>query len=173
KMRMPFWVFLTIVGCASLGRIYGQRVEAAAGDGAVTDRLDAFAKVYAVVQRNYAEPVSPDRAILGVFGPQGNSNVGAISGMLRTLDPHSNFFDPRTFARLRETQEGKYYGVGMRILTVPDKMGKWTTTVVEPMPGSPAFQAGLRPGDVIQKVDDKPTLGVEGDAVAKMLKGTK
>ena len=44
KMRIPFWVFLTIVGCASLGRIYGQRVEAAAGDGAVTDSLDAFAK---------------------------------------------------------------------------------------------------------------------------------
>src|SRR5437667_4286665 len=123
KMRMPFWVFLTIVGCASLGRIYGQRVEAAAGDGAVTDSLDAFAKVYAVVQRNYAEPVSPDRAILGVFGPQGNSNVGAISGMLRTLDPHSNFFDSKTFARLRETQEGKYYGVGMRILTVPGNHG--------------------------------------------------
>ena len=132
--------------------------------------IDAFAKVYDFVQKNYAEPVEPDRAI---FGPEGSSNQGAIPGMLRTLDPHSNFFDPRTFARLRETQEGKYYGVGMRILTVPDKMGKWTTTVVEPMPGSPAFQAGLRPGDVIQKVDDKPTLGVEGDAVAKMLKGPK
>ena len=173
KMRMPFWVFLTIVGCASLGRIYGQRVEAAAGDGAVTDSLDAFAKVYAVVQRNYAEPVSPDRAILGVFGPQGNSNVGAISGMLRTLDPHSNFFDSKTFARLRETQEGKYYGVGMRILTVPGKMGQWMTTVVEPMPGSPAFRAGLRPGDVILKVDGKSADGLDDETVAKMLKGPR
>src|SRR6266571_3910771 len=173
KMRMPFWVFLTIVGCASLGRIYGQRVEAAAGDGAVTESLDAFAKVYAVVQRNYAEPVSPDRAILGVFGPQGNSNVGAISGMLCTLAPHSNFVDSKTLARLRETQEGKYYGVGMRILTVPGKMGQWMTTVVEPMPGSPAFRAGLRPGDVILKVDGKSADGLDDETVAKMLKGPK
>ena len=173
KMRMPFWLFLTIGVCASLGRIYGQRVEAAASDGAVTESLDAFAKVYAVVQRNYAEPVSPDRAILGVFGPQGNSNVGAISGMLRTLDPHSNFFDSKTFARLRETQEGKYYGVGMRILTVPGKMGQWMTTVVEPMPGSPAFRAGLRPGDVILKVDGKSADGLDDETVAKMLKGPK
>jgi carboxyl-terminal processing protease len=61
----------------------------------------------------------------------------------------------------------------MRILTVPDKMGKWMTTVVEPMPRSPAFSAGLRPGDVIVKVDNKAASGLEGDAVAKMLKGPK
>jgi len=176
RMRSLLWILVgTIVVSASLGGIYGRRLEAAISsdttqEGGVLRSIDAFAKVYDFVQKNYAEPVEPDRAI---FGPEGSSNQGAIPGMLRTLDPHSNFFDPRTFARLRETQEGKYYGVGMRILTVPDKMGKWTTTVVEPMPGSPAFQAGLRPGDIIQKVDDKPTLGVEGDAVAKMLKGPK
>jgi carboxyl-terminal processing protease len=168
---VAFCFLLTILGCASLGRMYGQRVEAAAGsDEAVTKGLDAFAKVYAVVQKNYAEPVSADKAI---FGLESSNNVGAIPGMLRTLDPHSNFFDAKTFARLRENQEGKYYGVGMRILTVPGKTGKWVTTVVEPMPGSPAFRAGLRPGDVILSVDGKPADGMDDETLPKMLKGPK
>jgi carboxyl-terminal processing protease len=164
----------SIAVCAVLGGIYGERLGAVTGDtsldNAVVQSIDAFAKVYDLVQKDYADPVDPDRAI---FGPEGSGTLGAVPGMLRTLDPHSNFFDARTFARLRETQEGKYYGVGMRILTVPDKMGKWMTTVVEPMPRSPAFSAGLRPGDVIQKVDNKPVAGLEGDNVAKMLKGPK
>jgi carboxyl-terminal processing protease len=175
QMRSLFGLLVgTILACALLGGIYGQRVEAfssdAGQDGGVSQSIDAFAKVYGLVQKAYAEPVDPDRAI---FGPEGSSTLGAVPGMLRTLDPHSNFFDARTFARLRETQEGKYYGVGMRILTVPDKMGKWMTTVVEPMSGSPAFQAGLRPGDVLLTVDGKPAGGVDGDTVAKMLKGPK
>ncbi len=173
--RRVLWFFLaTILVCALLGPIYGPRVEATtdggSGDGAVTQSLDAFSKIYDLVQQDYADPVNPDRAI---FGPENTGSLGAIPGMLRTLDPHSNFFDQRTFARLRENQEGKYYGVGMRILTVPGEMGKWVTTVVQPMPGSPAFRAGIRPGDTILKVDAKPTLGLDGDTVAKMLKGPR
>lgn len=175
QMRNLFWVLVSIIlVCTLVGGIYGQRLEAVSGDlnqdGGVLRSIDSFAKVYDLVQKNYAESVDPARVVLG---SEGNGSLGAIPGMLRTLDPHSNFFDARTFSRLRETQEGKYYGVGMRILTVPDKMGKWTTTVVEPMPRSPAFLAGLRPGDVILKVDGKPVGGIEGDAVAKMLKGPK
>ena len=56
-----------------------------------------------VVQTNYAEPVDVDHAVY----------QGAIPGMLRMLDPHSNFFDARQYALLREDQRGKYYGVGM------------------------------------------------------------
>jgi carboxyl-terminal processing protease len=175
QMRSVRWFLAcTIIACAALGGVYGQRLDAVSSDtnqdNIVLQSIDAFAKVYDLVQKDYADPVNPDR---GIFGPEGSGTLGAIPGMLRTLDPHSNFFDARTFARLRETQEGKYYGVGMRILTVPDKLGKWMTTVVEPMPRSPAFSAGLRPGDVIVKVDNKAASGLEGDAVAKMLKGPK
>src|SRR5207244_11358830 len=104
--------------------------------GALRGNFDASAKIYALVQQNYADPVNPDHAI---FGPEYSNTEGAIPAMLRTLDPHSNFFSPKTFARLRENQEGKYFGVGMRILTVPGKMGQWMTTVIEPMPGSRRF----------------------------------
>jgi carboxyl-terminal processing protease len=55
---------------------------------------------------------------------------GAIPGMLRTLDPHSNFFDPRDFKALREDQQGHYYGVGMSVQPKNDK-----TIVVAPFPG--------------------------------------
>jgi carboxyl-terminal processing protease len=157
--------------CALLGGVYGQRVEATttADDSDVQASLQAFTKIFDTVEQNYAEPVDPDRAI---YGPQ-NSNLGAIPGMLRTLDPHSNFFDPRSFAQLREQQEGKYYGVGMTIQSRLGKMGKLVTIVVMPLPGSPAFRAGLRPGDVIVKVDDKLTEGLNTGQVAELLKGPK
>jgi carboxyl-terminal processing protease len=170
--RVTGFVFSTVLLGAMLGGVYGGRVEAttnAAEDSDVQGSLSSFTKVYDLVEQNYADPVDPDRAI---FGTQ-ESNLGAIPGMLRTLDPHSNFFDPRAFARLREDQEGKYYGVGMVITARPGKMGKLVTIVQLPMPGSPAFRAGLRPGDVIVKVDGKPTEDLSTTQVAEMLKGPK
>ena len=130
---------------------------------------NAFTRVYDVIEANYADHLDPDSAI---YGPP-NGNTGAIPGALRTLDPHSNFFDPRAFALLREDQEGKYYGVGMSIRARPGKMGKLETVVEAPIPGSPAFRAGLRPGDVVAKVDGKSTEGMNTEQVAKMLKGPK
>ena len=156
--RVTGFVFSTVLLGALLGGAYGRRVEAttnAAEDSDVQGSLGSFTKVYDIVEQNYADPVDPDRAI---FGTQ-ETNLGAIPGMLRTLDPHSNFFDPRAFARLREDQEGKYYGVGMQISARPGKLGKLVTIVLLPMPGSPAFRAGLRTGDVIVNVDGKKTVG--------------
>lgn len=170
--RLVWFVFSTVLLCALLGGVYGQRVEATAGtadDADVQASLSTFTKVYDLVEKNYADPVDPDRAI---FGPP-SSNLGAIPGMLRTLDPHSNFFDPRAYAQLREDQEGKYYGVGMQIAPRPGKMGKLVTIVLLPMPGSPAFRAGLRPGDVIIKVDGKSTEDLNTTQVADLLKGPK
>jgi carboxyl-terminal processing protease len=152
--------------------MYGQRVEATANpadDADVQANYDTFTKVFTAVEQNYADPVDPDKAI---FGPP-NSNLGAIPGMLRTLDPHSNFFDPRAYAQLREDQEGKYYGVGMQIQGRPGKLGKLVTIVLLPMPGSPAFRAGLRPGDVITKVNGKSTEDMNTTQVAEMLKGPR
>jgi carboxyl-terminal processing protease len=172
QTRPLLWfVLLTVLLCALLGGVYGQRVDATSdGDeSAVSGSLSGFTRVFDTVERNYADPVDPDKAILG---PQ-YSVVGAIPGMLRTLDPHSSFFNPQAFTQLREDQEGKYYGVGMRIGQVPGKMGKPTVVVLQPIPGSPAFRAGLRPGDVIIKVDGKATDGLESDRVAAMLKGPK
>src|SRR5262249_50085607 len=93
---------------------------------------------------------------------------GAIPGMLRTLDPHSNFFDPRDFQQLREEQKGHYFGVGMY---VGPRDGK--TVVTAPFTGSPAYKAGIRPGDIIVAVNDKSTEGLTTTEVADLLKGPR
>jgi carboxyl-terminal processing protease len=169
--RVVWFILSTVLLCALLGGAYGRQVEATTGsdDTDVKASMNAFTLVYGIVEANYADPVDPDNSI---YGPP-NANTGAIPGALRTLDPHSNFFDPRAFALLREDQEGKYYGVGMQIQARPGKMGKLVTVVVAPIPGSPAFRAGLRPGDIVAKVDGKSTDGMNTDQVAKMLKGPK
>src|SRR2546425_3416826 len=173
QARRLFWFLIsTVFVCALLGGIYGRRVEATTAgsdDSDIKAGLEAFSRVYHVVEQNYADPVDPDQAI---FGPT-TSTLGAIPGMLRTLDPHSNFFDPRAYAQLREDQAGKYSGVGMQIQARPGKMGKLITVVITPLPGSPAFRAGLRPGDLIVRVDGKSTEGLNTPQVAEMLKGPK
>jgi carboxyl-terminal processing protease len=88
--------------------------------------------------------------------------------MLRTLDPHSNFFDPRDFAEMREGQRGAYYGVGMQVTQRNNQ-----TVVMAPFPGSPAAKAGLRPGDVISMVNDKKTDGLTTTEVADLLRGPR
>ena len=144
---------------AILGGIYGPSVRAttASSDDYQSSVRD-FTKVLDIVQSNYAEPVDIDKAVY----------QGAIPGMLRMLDPHSNFFDSRQFALLREDQRGKYYGVGMVVAPRENH-----TIVVAPYVGAPAYNAGLRPGDVITKVDEKSTDGLSTSEVADMLKGPK
>ena len=122
--------------------------------------LDSFTKVYDVVEENYADKLSADKAIY----------KGAIPGMLRTLDPHSNFFDPKDFAGLREEQHGKYYGVGMTIGPQP-RTGK--TMVIHPFGGSPAYKAGIRPGDLLVEVNDKRVDTATSTEIADMLRGAK
>src|ERR1700716_754699 len=144
---------------AVLGGIYGPNVRAttASADDYQT-AVREFTRVLDVVQANYAETVDVDKAVY----------QGGIPGMLRVLDPHSNFFDSRQFALLREDQRGKYYGVGMVVAPRENH-----TVVMSPYVGAPAYNAGIRPGDVIVKVDDKPTDGLTTSDVADMLKGAK
>jgi len=158
--RFVFVVVFVLVLCGFLGALFGQKVSPAApgSDSEVRDSLRTFTQVYDIVEQNYAEPVNPDKAIYN----------GAIPGMLRVLDPHSNFFDPKSYALLREEQRGKYYGVGM---TVGPRNNK--VIVIAPFVGTPAYRAGIRPGDIIIAVDGKPTDNLTTSEVAELLKGPK
>src|SRR5438128_10589814 len=152
-------VVAVLLVSAVLGDIYGPNVRAttASADDYQTAVRD-FTKVLNVVQNNYADTVDIDKAVY----------QGAIPGMLRMLDPHSSFFDAKQFSLLREDQRGKYYGVGM-IVAPRDNH----TVVMAPYAGAPAYNAGIRSGDVIVKVDDKSTDGLTTTEVADMLKGPK
>src|SRR6059058_974999 len=159
--RTLFLVVFILVICGFLGMLFGQKITpaaAAGGDSDVRDSLRQFATVYDVVEQNYAEQVNADKAIYN----------GAIPGMLHALDPHSNFFDPKSYALMREDQRGKYYGVGM---TVGPRNNK--VIVIYPFTGTPPYKAGIHPGDVIIAVDGKSTENMSTGDVADMLKGPK
>src|SRR5205807_9035376 len=155
-----FVLVLFLTTCGFLGVLFAQRNPAVApgSDSDVRESLKQFTEVYSVVEQNYAEPVNADKAIYN----------GAIPGMLRVLDPHSNFFDPKQYALLREDQRGKYYGVGMSVGPRNNKV-----IVIAPFVGTPAYKAGIRPGDVIAAVDGKPTDNMNTSEVADLLKGAK
>src|SRR5690348_13606034 len=159
--RSLFLVAFVLLSCGFLGLLFGEKVGAASSggtDGDVSDSLRTFTEVYNIVEQNYAEPVNPDKAIYN----------GAIPGMLHSLDPHSNFFDPKPYSLLREEQRGKYYGVGM---TVGPRNNK--VIVIAPFVGTPAYRAGIRPGDIIAAVDGKATDNLSISDVADLLKGPK
>jgi carboxyl-terminal processing protease len=159
--RSLFLVAFFLVACGFLGIVFAQRTgqqSSLSSDSDVKDSLKQFTDVYSIIEENYAEPVNPDKAIYN----------GAIPGMLHSLDPHSNFFDPKSYALMREDQRGKYYGVGM---TVGPRNNK--VIVIFPFTGTPAYKAGIHPGDVIIAVDGKSTENMVTGDVADMLKGPK
>ncbi len=159
ERRGAVLIFGVLILSAILGGLYGPSVRVtAAGTSDVQESIKNFTRVLSIVQQDYAVPVDTDHALYD----------GAIPGMLRVLDPHSTFFDPRQYALLREDQRGKYYGVGMTVGPQENH-----TVVLAPMPGSPASKAGIRPGDIIQSVEGKPTDGLMVSEVADLLKGPK
>jgi carboxyl-terminal processing protease len=152
---VPIFIALSSIAAGIVG---GGASAATPSEQAQDQSLSAFSKVYASVEQNFADSVNADKAVY----------KGAIPGMLRTLDPHSNFFDPRDYQLLREDQRGHYAGVGMQ---VGPRNGK--TVVLAPFAGSPAYKAGIRPGDVILEVNDKKTDGLTTTEIADLLKGPR
>jgi carboxyl-terminal processing protease len=148
-----------LLASAIFGGLYGTTARATANEAdEFSNSIRTFTRVLAIVQQNYAEPVDTDKAIYN----------GAIPGMLRVLDPHSVFFDARAYALAQEDQHGKYYGVGMQVAPRENH-----TVVMAPFVGSPAYKAGIRPGDIVVSVDGKRCDGLTTTEVADLLKGPK
>jgi carboxyl-terminal processing protease len=161
--RALFTLVLFFTVCAVVGSVMQRKVGAQSSqdESQIRDNLKTFTDVYALVEQNYAEPISGDKADAAIYD-------GAIPGMLRVLDPHSNFYDPKSYAKMREDQRGHYYGVGMVIQQQGNKV-----FVITPYENTPSFRAGIRPGDVISAIDGKSADGMSSDLVAKALKGPK
>ena len=131
----------TIAVSALVGGIMGRNV--AASQDRLTEDYRTFTAALDAVEARYVDKVESDRLV-----------YGAISGMLQTLDPHSNFMDPQQYAQLRERQEGRYYGLGITIGVVDGDI-----TVVSLFEGSPAYKQGIRRGDIIAKIDGEDAKG--------------
>lgn len=161
RLRSLLIFAFIVVAFSYLGGRYGEGVEAAIAEPDADQpgaEAAAFLRVYSLVDRNFATPVSPDKSIFD----------GAIPGMLATLDPHTTFFDPSSFRQLLDEQKGHYFGVGMEVGPRNNK-----TLVLAPFPGSPAYRVGLRPGDVLVSVDDKSTENLNTSEIADLLKGPR
>src|SRR5579884_1639350 len=151
RVLVPVSLFLV---CAALAPVRAAEDSSSKED--MRNSLKKFTSFYDLIENNFADKVDADTAIY----------KGAIPSMLRTLDPHSNFFDPTAYALLREEQAGRYYGVGMLVGAPEGRV-----IVMYPFENSPAYKAGLRPGDAILAVNDKSTEGLDIPAVSSMLKG--
>jgi carboxyl-terminal processing protease len=145
RTRLGTFLLLTVVVAALLGGFFGGKVTAGPPLEENSQKLlKTFTEVLATIQSNYATDVSTEDLI-----------ESAIRGMLRTLDPHSSFFSSRDYDRLQEEQKGKYFGLGITIRS--ETPGSGRVVVVEPpVPGTPAYKAGLRAGDVIAKIEGEP-----------------
>jgi carboxyl-terminal processing protease len=124
------------------------------------ESLELFTNILSIVKKNYVEEVDTKKLV-----------DGAVGGMLSSLDPHSAYLSPEHYKDLQMDTQGRFGGLGIEITI---KAG--VLTVVSPIEDTPAFKAGIKPGDMIFKIEEEFTKDMTlVDAVKKMrgLKGTK
>ncbi len=152
KMKIAGWIAIGAVAGA-LTTVQFQAVARNSLAPLPLEELQQLAAVFGMVKSDYVEPVDEKKLI-----------SDAITGMVSNLDPHSQYFDKKSFKEFREGTSGRFVGVGIEI-TMEDGLVK----VVSPIEGSPAFRAGLKTGDLITKIDDTAVKGLSiNDAVKRM-----
>ncbi len=119
------------------------------------EELQQLAAVFGMVKSEYVEAVDEKKLI-----------SDAIGGMVAGLDPHSQYFDKKSFKEFREGTSGKFVGIGIE-MGMEDGLVKVQT----PIEGSPAFRAGLKSGDLITRIDDTPVKGLTVDQAVKRMRG--
>jgi carboxyl-terminal processing protease len=148
-------VVSAIVVSALVGGFFGR--SALATDDRIPEHYKVFTQAVSVIESGYVDKVEADALV-----------TSAIRGMLATLDPHSNYFTPQEYARMRERQEGRYYGIGVSIVSIDNDI-----TAVVVFEGSPAYKKGIRSGDVIAKVNGESAKGWTTEKAMSVLRGPK
>jgi len=138
---------------AALTLNYSAVADREASQALPLDELRTFAEVYGKIKSDYVEPVD-DKTLIN----------SAINGMLSGLDPHSAYMNADEFKDLQVGTQGEFGGLGIEV-----GMEDGFVKVVSPIDDTPAFKAGLKPGDLIIKLDDTPVKGMTiNDAVKRM-----
>jgi len=120
-------------------------------------QLEKFTDCLGIIENSYVEEVSPEKLI-----------EGAIKGMVSVLDPHSAYLTKEGYKEMQISTTGSFGGLGIEIGVRDDVL-----TVITPIEGTPAFHAGVLPGDRIIKIDGKPTADLSLEDAVKLLRGPK
>jgi len=154
KLKVSGWIALGAVA----GALATMQLNAIARNSLAPlplEELQQLAAVFGMVKTDYVEPVDEKKLI-----------TDAIGGMVAGLDPHSQYFDKKSFREFREGTTGRFVGVGIEI-----GMEDGLVKIVSPIEGSPAFKAGLKSGDLITKIDDTAVKGLTMDQAVKRMRG--
>ena len=154
KLKVAGWLALGVVA----GALATMQLQATARNTVgqlPLEELQQMAAVFGIIKTDYVDPVDEKKLI-----------NDAISGMVSGLDPHSQYFDKKSFKEFREATTGRFVGIGIEM-----GMEDGFVKVVSPIEGSPAFRAGLKSGDLITKIDDTLVKGLTVDQAVKRMRG--
>ncbi len=161
-LKTKQWTFsltlaVAILGATLFGGFYGNRLFGAPLQSEVSKRFREYTDLLNAVTAWAPDDVGADKFV-----------YSSIDGMLRTLDPHTSFLEPKEYADMQDRQKGSFYGLGILVTKRNDQV-----TVITPLEGTPAARLGIRAGDVISEVEGVSTDDLPLDDVVKRLKGPK
>jgi carboxyl-terminal processing protease len=156
------WTFsltlvVAIAGATLLGGFYGNSLFGTPTQSDLNKRMKEYTDLVTAVSTNAPDDVGSDKVV-----------YSSIDGMLRTLDPHTSFLEPKEYADMQDRQKGSFYGLGILVTKRNDQV-----TVITPIEGTPAARLGVRAGDIISEVEGVSTSEISLDEVVKRLKGPK
>ena len=154
KLKIAGWVSLGVLAGA-LTTVSLQTVARGSLSPMPLDEIQQMSAVFGLIKTDYVDPVDDKKLI-----------TDAISGMVSGLDPHSQYFDKKSFKEFQEGTSGKFVGVGIEI-TQEDGLIR----IVSPIEGSPADRAGLKTNDLITKIDDVAVKGLSLSEAVKRMRG--
>jgi carboxyl-terminal processing protease len=157
KWTFSLTLAAAIAGATLFGGFYGNRLFGSPVQSEVQKRLKEYTDLLGAVTQWAPEETGSDKFV-----------YSSIDGMLRTLDPHTSFLEPKEYADMQDRQKGSFYGLGILVTKRNDQV-----TVITPLEGTPAARLGIRAGDVISEVEGVATDDLSLDEVVKRLKGPK
>jgi carboxyl-terminal processing protease len=158
KWTFSLTLLVAITGATLFGGFYGNRLFGAPMQNVeLQKRMKEYTDLLSAVTAWSAEDIGSDKFV-----------YASVDGMLRALDPHTSFLEPKEYSDMQDRQKGTFYGLGILVTKRNDQV-----TVITPLEGTPAARLGIRAGDVISEVEGVATDDLALDEVVKRLKGPK
>ncbi|MEA2102860.1 MAG: S41 family peptidase [Thermodesulfobacteriota bacterium] len=157
KRQIMLWLVVVLLGGLCFVFFPGRSQMASAETAQMYPQLQKFIDCLEFIEKNYVEQVSPERLV-----------EGAIQGMTVVLDPHSTYLTQQEYKDIKISTTGTFGGLGIEI-----GLRDGVLTVITPMEGTPAFDAGLEPGDRIIRIGEKSTSDMSLEKAVQLLRGDK